>query len=325
MYHRIYSFSIDEKNTTNIWRKKMIDGRKIKKRRKELGFSQKDLAKDICTQGIISKIERNELNPSEELLSKITERLNIDNDELRISEVVFNRQEEINTLKDMAIEFHRKKEYHSIPTLISQNKELVSESIKHSNYYEIFFKWLKAELMYHLKGKPKEAIKILSDLRIEDEDIDEELKAHVMISLGVMHYVIRENDLSIELYRKAEEYINESLHFKTQVRFFYDFSLVLTRKKLYNKALLNCTEAIDLLVKNESIYLLGYLYYEIGYVYSDLKKADEALEAYNIALSIFKIENTVKMIVMTKLEIEAIYNNTSNDTKMKKTVNEDLA
>ncbi len=290
-----------------------------------MGFSQKDLAKGICTQGIISKIERNELNPSEDLLERITQKLNIDKNELQMSRIIFNREEEINTLKNMAIEFHRKKEYHSIPILISQNKELVSESIKYSNHYEVFFKWLDAEMKYHLEGRPKEAIKILNDLRTEVEDIDDELKAHVMISLGAMNYIIQENNLSIEIYKEAEKYINESIHFKTQVRFFYNFSLVLTRKGFYNKSLLKCTEAIDILIKNESIYLLGYLYYQLGYVYSDQKKYDEALEAYHIALAIFKVENTVKMIAMTKLEIEEIDSSISDDIKMDETTNKDLA
>ncbi len=303
----------------------MIDGDKIKKKRKKLGFSQNDLAKGICTQGIISKIERNKLNPSEELLEKIAERLNINKNELKISKIFFNRENEINILKDMAMEFHRTKRYHAIPALISQNQELVSESKKYSNNYDFFFKWLKAEMIYHLKGDPKKSIEILNDLKKDlkavEKEIDDDLRVQIMISLAAMHYIVRKNDLSIQLYQETEKYINESLHFKTQIRFLYNFSLVLTRKKLYKKSLLKCTEAIDTLVKHESIYLLGYLYYEIGYIYSDQKKNDEALEAYYIALSIFKIENMAKMIAMTKLEIESIHRN----TKKNKSNNEKFA
>lgn len=62
---------------------------------------------------------------------------------LRMRKVIFNR-EEVRIFNDIAIEFHRKKEYHAISKLVSQNKELVPEFIENSNNYKVLFKWLKA-------------------------------------------------------------------------------------------------------------------------------------------------------------------------------------
>ncbi|WP_269435648.1 helix-turn-helix transcriptional regulator [Carnobacterium maltaromaticum] len=45
----------------------------VKKRRKELKMSQVELAKDICTQGTISNIEKYRGLPSTEIISALAE------------------------------------------------------------------------------------------------------------------------------------------------------------------------------------------------------------------------------------------------------------
>ncbi len=53
-------------------------GKKISELRKEMNLTQGELASGICTQSLISLIERGESDPSAELLYQITKRLGVD-------------------------------------------------------------------------------------------------------------------------------------------------------------------------------------------------------------------------------------------------------
>lgn len=56
---------------------------KVWQRRKELGLSQKDLARKVrATQSIISEIESADYNPGLELLGRIVQALNLDSQDL---------------------------------------------------------------------------------------------------------------------------------------------------------------------------------------------------------------------------------------------------
>lgn len=55
-------------------------GDKVIKRRKELKMTQADLAKNICTQSQVSRIEKNEIMPSSETLFLIANKLNVSMD-----------------------------------------------------------------------------------------------------------------------------------------------------------------------------------------------------------------------------------------------------
>ncbi|MGO1453871.1 MAG: helix-turn-helix domain-containing protein, partial [Alkalibacterium gilvum] len=50
-------------------------GEKIRKRRKELKMTQADLSEGICTQAMVSRIEKKKVKPSRELMEKLAERL----------------------------------------------------------------------------------------------------------------------------------------------------------------------------------------------------------------------------------------------------------
>lgn len=59
-----------------------INGAKVKRLREWQGMTQAELAKGICTQGMICLIECDKANPSERLTTAIAERLETTVDEL---------------------------------------------------------------------------------------------------------------------------------------------------------------------------------------------------------------------------------------------------
>ncbi|WP_235754000.1 helix-turn-helix domain-containing protein [Psychrobacillus sp. INOP01] len=96
-------------------------GIEISKMRAELGFSQKELAKDICTQSTISRIEAGEVYPAIDTLLKIALKLQVPVE--YFIEMLFHKNvlESEKLIKD--IEFHLKEHnYKKVISIINSNK-----------------------------------------------------------------------------------------------------------------------------------------------------------------------------------------------------------
>ena len=95
-------------------------GLEISKLRAELGMSQKELAKDICTQSTISRIEAGEVYPAIDTLLKIALKLQVPVE--YFIEMLFHKNvlESENLIKD--IEFHLKEhDYKKVISIINKN------------------------------------------------------------------------------------------------------------------------------------------------------------------------------------------------------------
>ncbi|MBV6684081.1 helix-turn-helix domain-containing protein [Bacillus sp. JRC01] len=55
-----------------------VIGKKIKELRKAIGITQGELAEGICTQALISRIEKGDIYPSATVLYRISQRLGVD-------------------------------------------------------------------------------------------------------------------------------------------------------------------------------------------------------------------------------------------------------
>lgn len=84
----------------------MINGKAIKNQRKKLHISQKELAKNITTQGTISALERNSTTPSSEILAKILERLSLSLDDVLVANVKTGNQNILNTADRQFMSYH---------------------------------------------------------------------------------------------------------------------------------------------------------------------------------------------------------------------------
>lgn len=95
-------------------------GLEISKMRAELGISQKELAKDICTQSTISRIEAGEVYPAIDTLLKIALKLQVPVE--YFIEMLFHKNvlESERLIKD--IEFHLKEHnYQKVISIINKN------------------------------------------------------------------------------------------------------------------------------------------------------------------------------------------------------------
>lgn len=281
-------------------------GNLIQNRRKQLGFTQKQLAEGICTQAMISKIERNLMNPSSMLLKEIADKLNV------TTSYFFNENPHTtinvkteNLVKQIQDHLNRT-QYKTVKNLINNNLDFI-ELIKQTEQAEYiqYFKWVEANLDYHFYNNKEEAIYKLQKL-LDDKDIRTKNKINTLGLLGIIHYEEKEYDNAHNYFTNCIELFNNNVTYKEKTRILYNYALNLTVLNQITEALEIVLEGIDLLLTNQSIYMLGYFYYLRGVLFEKIEDHSEALESFNTASTIFKMLDYSKMYGMSRIEIQRI-------------------
>ncbi len=277
----------------------------IKKRRRELGMTQSELAQNICTQALISRIEHNDIIPKNEILDKIEQRLQLKDDELSIVVSFKSNQHKIDELITEIREYLAKREYKTIELLLAYNETLVENS-KDINDLS-FFKWMEAALVYQLEEDWRKALDILIDLPIHD--LENELSIEILNAIGLIYYEEKDYDSALTYFVKGMKKLNSSVDYKVQTKLQFNYVLTLEEFKQYREALSVVLSAIDLLLENDSLYLLGDFYYTKGYIFEQLNNSQEALENFKLAQAIFKIQNNNRFYDLSQIAISEIHNN----------------
>ena len=116
-------------------------GEKIRKRRKELKMTQADLSEGICTQAMVSRIEKKKVKPSRELMEKLAERLAVSLHYFYGEDSVESRYSKMNQLRKLVRQHLERREYDTVSYLISTNEELIDHAMGQD---QLFFEWIKA-------------------------------------------------------------------------------------------------------------------------------------------------------------------------------------
>src|SRR5699024_1124035 len=101
-------------------------GATIKSKRKEVGLTQKELSEGICTQALISRIEKGDIVPQNSILDKLANRLNINIEELNTIAYQSRYNNEIVEIKDNIRRSLGRRDYRQIETILERNKPLIN-------------------------------------------------------------------------------------------------------------------------------------------------------------------------------------------------------
>lgn len=286
---------------------KMGLGDIIKRRRLELGMTQNELADEICTQALISRIEHNDLIPKKDILDKIEARLDLDMSELNIVISMNTTQHKINKLISEIRAYLNKRDYHSIKLLITYNETLIN-GCKDINDIS-FFEWMKATYIHQLDGNTEEALHILKKTPLDE--LDNELSIEVMNAIGLVYYQEGQFETALDYFHDGMEIINPSVNYKVQAKIIFNYALTLEEDNQNQKTLSILLSGLDLLLENDSLFLLGDFYYMKGFVFDKMNNHDEAKDNFELAQSLFKIQNNTRFYNLTQMAISEIKNNQS--------------
>lgn len=275
-------------------------GELIKARRKQLGLTQKELADNVCTQATISKIEKNELTPSANLLKDIA-------DKLEISVAYFYGEEShpldeknINRLMDDITLAINQNEFTKALELVESNQEMIDDltNERHIN----FFEWTKATLDYYVFNEKEKSTEKLHSL-LNKKPSATYSRIDILCLLAIIYYEEEKYRVADIYFKEAIDLFDDDVSFKTKAKTLYNYALNLEMLGQLNQALEVTLEGIDLLIEHQSIYLLGYFYFYKGYLFKRLKGTDEAIKAYETSATIFEILNYNKMHGMVQANL----------------------
>lgn len=290
----------------------MTLGKIIRERRKKLSLTQAELAKGICVQSMLSKVERDELIPNDSMLKGFSEKLNLSINELKKYIKVENDQKYIQDLKEIIRAHLEKREYDVVSVLLGsinqKDYELNEEDIA-------FFSWIEATIYYYETKDSAGAINKFNTIDLSN--ISSDLLAEIKNAIGRIYYLSKNYSEAIETFKEAV-FLTKGVSMHTKVKLAFNLSLSLEETNEDEEALELVIQSIDLLVKNNSLFLLGDLYHTKGFLLRKFNQLEEARKSNYLALSIFEIQNNNEFKAKTQLEINELDNALSKFTTQEK-------
>ncbi len=262
--------------------------------RAKSGLSQKELAKGICTQPAISKIEKGEVCPQLDTLYLLSLKLNVPLSYF-INIILFENKEYIEqtiTYIEELTSRHRYKEaYH-----------LVQAEIKIKNqdpWFQVYLLWQRYYNGYHLNYyHADECIEGLKKLLQKEQIImDRFLDIKILNTIGTIYSNQGKYNESLYYYEKIlsshnENFTNPILENKNiyRLRVIYNKAKTLYDAGKYELSVVSTQEGIQHSIKHQNMSLIGQLYYYEGQCYEKLMSDEELIKnSYQQALYFFEL------------------------------------
>jgi HTH-type transcriptional regulator, pleiotropic regulator of extracellular virulence genes len=283
-------------------------GAEIKSLRQQLGIRQNELAKGICHQSEISRIESGKIYPRVDVLNKIALKLRV-SVQYFLSILSNERNEYINETIEYILFLNRIRRFQEIYELT--NSELKMNGNLHNEYFNCFLLWqntiAKSKLNKMSFDKSIEILIKLTesnnlflrenflDLRILNSIAIMYAENHCFEKSLVFHKTILDTDV------KSEQYPI----FKSKVIYNYSKSLYILGR--YTESINTIKQGLKICKDNCNIEMLGYLFLQLG-------ECEEKLPNKNIELEIAK--NYYKALVcFGLLDIEESVREVKNKKK----------
>lgn len=259
----------------------------IKKLRIEKNMTQYDLAEGICSQGMVSKIEKKLIHPDIDLILKIADKL-----DCTVSQLL---GEESTDKQDFTMDrIHRainQRDYNLIA------EELQTESmnnLKKTNFP--LYTWIKSIVTAQVDGKVELANKSLLDVL---PSLEENNKENIQLKLNILN-ALSSNYQQLNDLDNALKYLHEAIPLLD-----YTFIDIILKEKIYfslarcnslledyEQALFYAQKAIQLAVVENSLHLLDDLYLLLTDTYLKLVMLEKAEDALRKATLLIDIKNS---------------------------------
>lgn len=259
----------------------------IKTKRKEKGITQKELADGICVQAVISKIEKGETTPSVDIFFKIVKKLEID---MSIVSKIFKLNNTIHqnlVYSDKVKQLLYMRDYENLAYVLKTlNKlDMTPEEI-------LYYEWLISVTNYMTRQSTfLETIQELKGILSESKDNYFQLYLKVVSAIASIYSDNHDDDLALQYFESIIDDYQVSEDFQDQVTFLYSISRAYFIKEDLNKSLMYISKAIDEILEEKSIYLLGDSLLMKAYILNEAKLYDESKKYCRNAITIFELEN----------------------------------
>lgn len=242
-------------------------GSRIYELRSYYGIGQKELAEGICTQGNISHIEKGNQLPNSDILFQIAKKLGV-GVQYFFEDYETPRNNYIEDTCEMIRHYLHKHEYERAYSII--NTELKNPLFRRADLTK-FLLWQKSVCHFHLFSK-EEAIDLLDvaiDIKIGHSRALSMLDIELFTSSAIMLTDIGQYKQATLKYNTAIKKFKKHPHsnygnIKIPIRILYNSSINFYRDNDFINSYERANQGIKLCLENDSLYLLGELYYQAG-------------------------------------------------------------
>ncbi|BAB05533.1 helix-turn-helix domain-containing protein [Halalkalibacterium halodurans] len=282
-------------------------GHKIKTLRQSLGLSQRDLAEGICTQALISHIEKNKTTPTVDVFFNIAKKLGAPADYF-----LETHDNSLDYILEVQYQIRKQVQEHNYEEALNIIKTERKNPIFNNSKYLQFLLWHEAICEYSLNKRYNEAVEAIEEalkLTHKEGNSYSEREIEILISLANFHDSEKKYDLSTKIYQdindslKALSYLSDR---KIQLRFLFNYSLNRNNVKRYKEAIDLCNKGIILCKQHGFLYSFGEFHYQKGQNLIDLGRKKEALKFLEKAKMIFDIQDNELFANIADKEIKKL-------------------
>lgn len=324
-------------------------GHLIRAERVRQDMKQVVLAKGICTPSYLSKIERNQIEPSEDIAELLMKRLGMDpgkfqetdeETELEFEKMLLEAYREVMTARD--VNFTREKlEYleqnvplfendslHFTYSLITfrfnmivgidseklkQEIKLLEESIDNFDVYQLYLFHLNKGLFCYNTGNRKMAIHYFELIlhKLESLPLGEWEKAEFNYIIAAIYAADGQTFNSIDHARRALIFFRENLKMIRVLECYILIGISYKRSDKFQDALEAYSKAMQISEEFNLHNEKGIIYHNIGTLNSAMGKNNQAIEYYKKSID-HKIDSSEKLITILSLIAEYSKMNNKN-------------
>jgi transcriptional regulator with XRE-family HTH domain len=267
-------------------------GDRIKTFRRRRGMTRKELARDICDESTLLRIEKDKQEPRLFTIQQLCKRL-----EIPISYIINSSEDAdidyFSHIKKLCREFVYHGDYEALQSLIKQVEESKVNLCK-KEIYKKFTQWHKAILYHKKENNIPKAEHILHRLMPKNNTLVSETDIGIANSLGLIYMASDRIEEAKTLFHDSLLSI-ENLPFvedKTlYVRVGYNYAHTLFLKQNYDEAINIGHKVLYHTQSNHLRYLVGRLHHMLSIAYEKLNELEEAEEYMTRATQIFLAES----------------------------------
>lgn len=271
----------------------------IKELRKDRRMSQEDLARDICSQGMLSRIENNDVVPNVLVMQKLCQRLNVSvNYVLTLED---GPEQPRNYWLELLKKFKQNKDFDQLAETVEQLVAVDDVFVSKSEQQEFAY-YYSSSLAYHQNNWSK-ALEILQGgIKLTyyrgKQDISD-IEVMLFSDIGKVYYSQGKYDKGITYMKKSISYFYSDIPNRKRielVKIFYNVASGLIDLESYEEALEYIEQGILWSQHKKTYYRLADLYYLKGIVLQAQNLLGEADKAVEIAMMLEKITIQVEKI-----------------------------
>ncbi|PJK16173.1 hypothetical protein CQS04_09675 [Chryseomicrobium excrementi] len=268
-------------------------GKTIKELRGSLGISQKELAKDICTQSLISHIESGSNIPNSVLLKLIAEKLGITLDGLLLmsENPTFDQFKKV---ESKVMRFIEANDYKNALRIIEFEKS--TPTYENGGKVKQFFLWAEGVCHYYLTNDFTLAMRLLEQaLNSTNNLIFSYQDAQILNSQGILYAeesMLEESTKTFKSILAIKDKVPSHILSISPLlpKVYYNLAKVITMQGKYEESIKYCQEGISYSENMESISVLGELYFQIGLNYEKMQDYKQALLWLKKSQEIYKVK-----------------------------------